>query len=883
MTQQEKDIIHLSDYTQTPYDIQSIALEIEFEEDATTVRSNCHFVRRNGVQDSLLSLDGRNLELVSIKLNDRPLTNKDYSISDSKLEITDAPEDFNLEVITKIKPHENFSLEGVYKSQGNFCTQCEAEGFRNITYFYDRPDIMTCYKVKLIADKTKYPVLLSNGNCIDQGQLSNNRHFTLWDDPFPKPCYLFALVAGDFNKITSHYKTISNRDIKLEIYAKDQDIEKCEHAMESLKRSMKWDEDVFGLECDLDEYKIVAISDFNMGAMENKGLNIFNTALVLANPNTATDASYNSIEAVIGHEYFHNWTGNRVTCRDWFQLCLKEGLTVFRDQEFSSDMGSRSVVRINEVLGLKLRQWPEDDGPMAHPPRPNKYIEINNFYTSTVYNKGAEVVRMLQTIIGKENFRKGMDLYFKKFDGQAITQEDFVGSMAEASSQNLDQFMLWYTQAGTPTVKVSTQYNSENQSLAIEFSQSYSNAKLEQENKPVVIPVTMSLLDETGNAIALHLEHETGDGQKGATERTFCLNQKSQTLTFTGVKADTTASLFRNFSAAVKVDYEQSVSELAFLSIHDNDPYNCWDAAQKLYSRTLLNLVEQIQQEQKQLNIDPLVFDAFSAILTNEDFDPAFKALALTLPSQNIIAQEMKIIDVDAIYEAHTHLKKELGLKFYAVLDETYKSVNDTSPYEPNPKQMGRRSLKNCCLSYLNTSQHEDALNLTLEQLHKGHNFTDVSAALSCLSNSDSQEKAQEFSKFYQDWEQDSLVIDRWFSIQAQTQNPKNLEQINYLLKHKAFTLKNPNRLRSVLGVLAFANPSLFHLKNGKGYQLIGEYVIKLNNINRQMASYLARAFEQWKRYDIERQALMKKQLELIINEPGISPDVYEVVSKALQ
>ena len=875
MTSEQSKTIYLKDYRPTPYLIKHVHLNIILHEDKTEVYSDLQIEKNPGQEQAPLELHGSELELEDIKLDQKILKPGDYELTETSLLINRVPDKCVLSTKVIIRPHENLALEGLYKSKGTYCTQCEAEGFRRITYYYDRPDILATFTVRLEANQDSYPVLLSNGNCIDKGPLVGGRHFTVWEDPFPKPSYLFAVVAGDLAEIHEDFTTQSKKNVKLSIFAKHEDISKCEYALESLAKALKWDEDTFGLECDLNEYKVVAIGDFNLGAMENKGLNIFNTALVLANPDIARDANYQSILAVIGHEYFHNWTGNRVTCRDWFQLCLKEGLTVYRDQEFSRSFFSPAVVRIEDVKLLKQFQWPEDDSPIAHPPRPDRYIEINNFYTSTVYNKGAEVVRMLCTIIGKDHFRKGMDLYFEKFDGMAVCQEEFIEAMSQASGQDLNQFMNWYTQAGTPSIEVNDSYDPSKKTYTLTFKQSCQSNGVQKQTSAKHIPLKMGLLAENGKEIPLQLNDETSPG---ACERVFSLTKDEESLTFTNIDAKPIPSLFRDFSAPVKVKSFLSHSELQFLMSHDTDHFNVWESGQTLYTHMILDVMS---QKHDPLRVDQKLLDSVGSILSNDHFDHAFKAHALTLPSEQLIAQQFDIIDPDAIHTSREHVISQIALAHQKSFKQTYLSLLTKEDYSPTKDQIGARSLKNVCLRYLHTLKTPESKQMVLDQYHNARNMTDRDAALALIIESDFAERDDIVHSFYKQWQKEDNAIDRWFSLQASQASDRPKELIDSLVGHEAFKLENPNRMRSVLVSFFRNNPVSFHHKSGYGYKLCSEYVLKLDHMNRHMASLLAKSLTNWRKYDEHRQKLILNELEFI-SKQNLSPDVYEIVTRSL-
>ncbi|MCK5898270.1 MAG: aminopeptidase N, partial [Methylococcales bacterium] len=751
------------------------------------------------------------------------------------------------------------------------CTQCEAEGFRKITYYLDRPDVMAKFTTTIIADKIQYPILLSNGNQIDAGELDNNRHWVKWEDPFAKPCYLFALVAGQLEVIEDHFTTFTGRKIALQIFVEMADKDKCQHAMNSLKAAMTWDEKIYGREYDLDRYMIVAVSHFNMGAMENKGLNIFNTKFVLASPDTATDKDYEGIAAVIAHEYFHNWSGNRVTCRDWFQLSLKEGFTVFRDQEFSADHGSPAVKRIEDVNLLRMHQFAEDAGPLAHPIRPESYIEINNFYTLTIYEKGAEVIRMLHTILGKEKFRAGSDLYFDRHDGQAVTCDDFIQAMEEASSISLQQFKRWYTQVGTPVVNVLETYDSQTQTLTLTLEQHH------QAPQPLQIPIKIGLLNAKNGSV----EKIQQEASVAVDEMVLSLTQKSQQFIFKNLKAQPVVSLLRSFSAPIKVNFSQTPKTLAFLLSHDTDTFNRWEAGQKLAVHLIFSLVEDIQQD-RALQLDSLFLEAFKNILSQQWGDLAYFSLLLTLPAELYLAEQMTPIDVDAIHQAREFIKRQLAEKFQHQFSALYQKHHQDHSAQLDAISMGNRCIKNCCLTYLSQLNTPETQQLMAKQFESARNMTDKIAALGFIINNQHPQQSHYLESFYQQWQHDALVIDKWFALQATSSHTQTFKNVQALLKHDAFDLKNPNRMRSLIGSFSRGNPVRYHAKNGEGYQFLADHVILLNAINPQVASRMLTTLTQWQRFDQSRQKLMKMQLERIVNTKNISKDVYELASKSL-
>ncbi|UWZ80551.1 aminopeptidase N [Geoalkalibacter halelectricus] len=872
--------IHLEDYCPPAYLVERVNLHFDLDEAATRVKATLE-LRRNpatAAPRQPLVLDGNQLHLLSLHMDGRELSGEEYYRDEERLVVSEVPERFVLEVETLLNPKDNGALEGLYLSSGNLCTQCEPEGFRRITYFPDRPDVMTVYRTTLVADRERFPVLLANGNRVAHGELEGGRHFAEWDDPFPKPSYLFALVAGKLACLEDTFTTRSERPITLQIYVEAHNLDKCAHAMHALKNAMRWDEERFGLECDLDQYMIVAVDDFNMGAMENKGLNIFNSKYVLARPDTATDLDYQNIEGVIGHEYFHNWTGNRVTCRDWFQLSLKEGLTVFRDQEFSADQSARAIKRIADVRLLRTAQFAEDAGPMAHPVRPSCYEEINNFYTLTIYNKGAEVIRMMHTLLGEKGFRRGMDLYFARHDGQAVTTDDFVRAMEDAAGVDLGQFRRWYTQAGTPEIQVERRYDAASQTYSLTLRQSCPPTPGQGEKQPFHIPVSMALLDPQGQRLPLQLR---GEAQPDGHSHVLSLTETQQTFEFVGVPQEPLPSLLRGFSAPVKLVCDLSDAELAFLAGHDDDAFNRWDSGQQLALRVLLRLVGDFQQGRAPGDAGALAH-ALANTLNDPHLEPAFKAQALLLPSEIYVAEQMERIDPSAIHQARKHLQKALARELRLLLLTVWQENVDTGPYGFEPQAVGRRSLKNACLSYLALLDEPVCVELCANQAERGGNMTDVLAALSILAQHEGTEGAAPLARFYEKWQQDPLVVDKWFTLQATSGRADAGARVRELLDHPAFNLRNPNRVRSLLGAFSTANPYHFHAASGDGYALLGDYVRRIDAFNPQLAARLVAAFNHWRRYDESRQRLMRAQLEEILERPDVSRDVAEVVGKSL-
>ncbi|PIE62338.1 MAG: aminopeptidase N [Desulfobacter postgatei] len=813
-------------------------------------------------------LNKGNFDIISVVAGGMVLLPGEYKSDDETFSLAATPDAFGLEITTMLKPDENTALEGLYRSGSILCTQCEAQGFRNITPYPDRPDVMAPFSCTIVADKTRYPVLLSNGNPGKSGNLDNNRHFAVWEDPFKKPCYLFALVAGDLAVLEDQFKSASGRNVTLKIYSEKENIARCGHAMTSLKQSMAWDEKRFGREYDLDLYQIVAINDFNAGAMENKGLNIFNAKYVLADPQTATDDDFMGIQGVIAHEYFHNWTGNRITLKNWFQLSLKEGLTVFRDQEFSSDMNSRPVKRISDVKHLMAAQFPEDSGPMTHPVRPDSYIKMDNFYTTTVYEKGAEVIRMIYQLLGHDLFRKGMDLYFETFDGMGVTLEDFLGVMEKVSGRNLDQFFLWYTQSGTPKVSMIREYDENTCTLSLTFTQTTSPDRNQSEKKPFHIPVRISLINKAGETIKQDTLYE--------------LTKETHTFTFNNIPAGTYPSIFREFTAPVRLSTDFSDQDLAFLMARDTDPFNQWRAAQTLFINEIKNLVTAIQTN-KSMTVSPRLIKAFSLALEDKKQDRAFLSKALALPQETEIKDHFKIIDVEAIHQARVFLKQTLAGQLTSQFKTVYEICRSSTPDDISGAAMADRSLKNLCLSYLGCLTHKDVQDLVQKQFENAGNMTDEFAAFKILSHMNPEVRDRACHAFYDKWQSRTLVIDKWFSVQAQSSLEDTLEQVKKLTAHKDFTMANPNKVRALIFAFAMANPIHFHRADGQGYEFVAERILALDKINHQTAARLCSCFNLWKRYDDNRRAMMKQQLETMAGQKELSKNLYEIVSRALE
>ena len=872
--------IYLKDYTVPDYLIHSVDLNFDLAEDNTRVVSRLTLSRNPASQtgDAALILAGENLGLISVVLNDdQQLTDQHYLQTPDSLIIHEVPQhrSFVLTIENTINPKANTALEGLYLSNGMLCTQCEAEGFRKITYFLDRPDVMAQFTTTLVGDKDRYPVLLSNGNKIAQGELADNRHWVTWEDPFNKPCYLFALVAGQLDCIEDSFTTLSDRTINLQIFVEKHDLDKCAHAMQSLKNAMLWDEQVYGREYDLDLYMIVAVGHFNMGAMENKGLNVFNTKFVLARPDTATDSDYEHIEGVIGHEYFHNWTGNRITCRDWFQLSLKEGFTVFRDQEFTGDRTSKAVKRIEDVINLRTRQFAEDAGPLAHPIRPNAYIEINNFYTLTVYEKGAEVVRMIHTLLGAEGFRKGSDLYFERHDGQAVTCDDFVKAMEAANAVDLTQFRRWYEQAGTPVLTVQQAYDPAAQTLTLTLNQHCPSTPGQAVKEPLHIPVTVGLINKDGSIAPCKLQHGTTD------EVILQLTQAEQSFTFENLKEQPVVSLLRGFSAPVKLVMARSLEELAFLLSYDRDTFNRWEAGQQLAGQIIAGLIADVQND-RPLQLNPIIIAAFKQVIEQSWDDLSYFSLLLSLPSETYLAEQMQVVDVEAIHTAREFVLLTLAEQLQAQFKSLYLENHREESGLFDAGAIGRRRIKNTCLAYLGRLGQADSQQWSQQQFDTAKNMTDQIAALAVVVNGSHPAKQQCLAGFYQQWQDEALVIDKWFALQASSPNPDTFANVQALMQHPAFDLKNPNRVRALIGAFSQANPLHFHAANGQGYQFLADQIIALNTLNPQVASRMVSALTSWRRYDPGRQALIKAQLERIMTTEAVSKDVYEVASKSL-
>ncbi len=858
------------DYRPSGFLIDHVDLLFELDPRRTLVTATMQ-VHRNPdatARDDTLVLDGDELELQSVRLDGEVLSSGRLESDSQSLRIANAPERFELQTEVVIHPTENTKLMGLYTSNELFCTQCEAEGFRRITYYLDRPDVMARFTTRIEADRSKYPVLLSNGNRLAAGELPGGRHWVQWEDPFRKPSYLFALVAGNLACHRGSFTTASGREVALEIWVEPENIDKCEHALQSLRAAMKWDEETFGLEYDLDVYMIVAVNDFNMGAMENKGLNIFNSKYVLAKPSTATDDDYESIESVVAHEYFHNWTGNRVTCRDWFQLTLKEGLTVFRDQEFSADMTSRAVKRIQDVTRLRTAQFAEDAGPLAHPIRPESYIEMNNFYTATVYEKGAEVVRLYQTLLGKDGFRRGLRHYLETHDGSAVTCDDFRNAMAEANGRDLQQLERWYLQAGTPVVRAAGEWDEAAVQYRLTLSQSQRIFGEQSSPLPLPIPIRVGLIGSDGQDVP-------------GSSRTLELTEPEQTFVFQQVTERPVVSLARGFSAPIRLEVERSAKDLAFLMAHDSDSFNRWEAGQELAKRVLLRLYDD-SLANRALELDQDLVRAFRNVLLDPALDGSIKALTLTLPSEEVLAQALENVDPDAIHHARSFVTRELASALRSEWMDAYQEHSEGSD-AIEKAQIDRRRIKNRALRYLTALEEPESTALAFAQLQSATGMTDYEAAFMALVDLVCPEADLAIDAFYQRWRGEPLVLDKWFRMQAMSRSPRAFERVVELSAHPDFNLTNPNRARSLLHAFAAGNPVGFHRPEGDAYQFVADKVLELDSINPQVASRIVSSFNQWKRYEPGRSASMKGELERIASSPGISKDVSEIVQRALE
>ncbi|MEA2978472.1 MAG: aminopeptidase [Alphaproteobacteria bacterium] len=879
MRTEEHRPVRLSEYRPPDWLVETVDLDVKLHPTRTPVRTTLKLKPNPAAgAPAPLVLDGDGLTLLSLKIDGEPIAADRYVATPDGLTIAQPPQHpFTLEIETLVDPQANTQLSGLYRSSGNYCTQCEAEGFRRITYYPDRPDVMAVFTTRIEADKAEAPVLLANGNLRESGDLPAGRHFAVWHDPWPKPAYLFALVGGKLGHIEDSFVTASGRKVALRIYVEPGKEDRAGYAMDSLKRSMRWDEIAFGREYDLDVFMIVAVSDFNMGAMENKGLNVFNDKYVLASSATATDNDFVSIEAIIAHEYFHNWTGNRITCRDWFQLCLKEGLTVYRDQEFTSDQRSRVVTRIGDVRGLRAHQFVEDAGPLAHPVRPELYREINNFYTSTVYEKGAEVVRMIHTLIGPELFRKGMDLYFDRHDGHAATVEQFVRCFADVSRRDLEQFMRWYSQAGTPEVIASGHYDAAAQTYQLDVAQVIPPTPGQSTKEPMVIPLVTGLIARDGRDLPLTL----ADG-KPVERGVLVLDKAAQSFVFTGVTERPVLSANRNFSAPIRLTANLGADDLRLMAARDSDPFNRWQAVQTLASALLVGNVARLRAGHDP-EVDEGLLDALATILADTSLEPAFVAEALTPPSEADIAREIaRDVDPDAIFRARAALRTLIGLHLNAALTSRYEGLADSGPYSPDAVSAGRRLLKNVCLDLLAATQEAHAIRLAAKQYQTADNMTDRMAALGTLSLHDVPEREAAFDDFYRRYRDDPLIIDKWFALQAMTPDPGTLDRVRALTGHPAFSMANPNRVRSLIGSFAQGNPTQFNRPDGAGYEFVADKILALDPDNPQVASRMTTAFKSWRVLESGRRGGAQAALQRIADAPKLSRDVSDIVQRAL-
>lgn len=874
----QPETIYLEDYRPTDFLIDTVHLNVDLQEEETRVKSILA-MHRNPVVDSVnapLVLNGEEMVLKSVSIDGKALSSSEYKVDKTSLTIHHVPDQFKLETEVVIKPQENTALSGLYKSRNNFCTQCESHGFRRITYYLDRPDVMSRFTTTITADKTKYPMLLSNGNLIEEKELDNNRHWVHWEDPSLKSSYLFALVAGDFDLLRDKFITMSGREIDLRLYLEKGFADQGGYALEALKLAMKWDEETYGREYDLDIYMIVAVSDFNMGAMENKGLNIFNTKYVLANSKTATDTDYVGILDVIGHEYFHNWSGNRVTCRDWFQITLKEGLTVFRDSTFTEDLTSPGVARIDSVNYLRNVQFPEDAGPMSHPIRPRSYIEINNFYTNTVYRKGSEVIRMVRTLLGKKLFREGMNLYFTRHDGQAVTTEDFIKAMEDASGKDLTQFKRWYDQAGTPVLDVVGDYDEKHKTFTLTVKQSCPPTLGQSQKEPFHLPLAMGLIGPDCQELPTQLE---GEPHASRGTRVLELKKPVETFRFIHVESKPIPSLLRDFSAPVILNYPYTDEELLWLLNCDTDPFAKWEAGQNFEKRLILKLVADYQAG-KPFVIDERLIKVFQKLLTSQHDDHRFSATLLMLPTENYLLQQMEVGDVRAVHKARDFVRESLA-KALAQDFSTCFAEHQLPYYEYNPVDMGKRSLKNICLNYLVLADKGHYLKTAYEQFSTCDNMTDAVGALGALINEDCKERDAALDEFYKKWKDQPLVINKWLTLQASSTRPDTLGKVKQLMKHPAFNIRNPNNVYALIGAFGM-NVVCFHAENGEGYRFIGDQVLAIDPANPQVAARMLQPLTRWKKMDKKRQSLIKEQLKRIVETPKVSKDIYEIASKSL-
>lgn len=870
----EPRTIYLNEYKAPDYVVDKVDLNFDLDLEKTRVTCEIYLVAKAG---SSVRLDGENIKLVSVAVNGQPLASSGYNVDDDGLTINSVPAQCCLRVISETNPLENSELSGLYVSNGKFFTQCEAEGFRRITYFPDRPDVLTRYRVTLTANKEQFPVLLSNGNLVDRGDNENGTHWVCWEDPFPKPSYLFALVAGDLSCVEDSFETCSGRTIALKMYVDHGDEDNCLHALASLKRAMRWDEEAYGREYDLDIYMVVAVSDFNMGAMENKGLNIFNSKYVLASVDTATDQDYQAIESIIGHEYFHNWSGNRVTCRDWFQLSLKEGFTVFRDQEFTSDLHSRGVKRISDVNILRTQQFREDSGPASHPVRPDHYIEINNFYTVTIYNKGAEVVRMQRNLLGEKTFRKGTDEYFSRFDGKAVTTDDFVSVMAEVGNIDLTQFKLWYSQSGTPVVKAQCTYTRNARRYTLRTQQHCPATPGQREKRPFVIPFTVAFFDSTSGS---RLSFRRNAQDPWQEEATLQLTGAEDVFDFEFLQAasDVVPSLLRGFSAPVKLETNLDESSRYFLWSNDDDEFNRWEAGQHIAIEVLTTL-----QLDSAHAVPKKFIEGFRRNLESTEINRLFQAQLLRLPDESYLSEFASPIDPQAIHDACRTVRKALASELGDAFLKTYHNHSVVGAYSLDPAAMGRRAVRSICLAYLVELGDSSHVELAFKQYKTSNNMTDRIAALSVLANLPCDRRVEALEDFYAKWRDNPLVLDKWFSVQAASRLEDTVESVKALQAHPAFTLKNPNRVRSLLGVLCFGNPANFHRTDGAGYELISDAILRIDRLNPQLSARMVSSFAQWRQFEPQRRARMESILKDMYSSANLSKDLYEMLTRFLK
>lgn len=873
--------VRLSDYAPPAYLIGSVELDISLHPTQSIVTCTLQ-LQRNGQTPSSapLKLDGDDLTILKVELDGKQLEPHQAAIQPDGLTLFSPPSDpFTLTVTTQVDPSGNTQLSGLYRSNGVYCTQCEAEGFRRITYFLDRPDVLSVYTTRIEADFAEAPILLGNGNPVETGKADASRHFAVWHDPHPKPSYLFAAIGGKLDCLQDKFTTASGKLVELGIYVEAGKAERAHYAMDALKRSMRWDETEYGREYDLAVFNIVAVSDFNMGAMENKGLNIFNDKYILASPATATDADYAGIETVVAHEYFHNWTGNRITCRDWFQLCLKEGLTVFRDQEFSGDQRSRAVRRIQDVRALRAAQFSEDAGPLAHNVRPDVYHEINNFYTATVYQKGAEVIRMLKVLIGEEAFRAGMDIYFERFDGTAAIVENFISCFEESSGKSLDQFMRWYSQSGTPEIAVRSEYDATRQTCTLHFKQVLRPTPGQKTKQPYVIPIRMGLINQQGEPITLNSEMLTSDAYgNGLLE----LSEAELSLTLRDISEPPVASLLRDFSAPVLLDFVASDDDLLTLIKYDTDPFNRWQAAQDFAMQTILSSVNAPSAGDETEQFEPF-FAAMGFILNDYDEDKEFTAQALSLPAENEIARKIgKNVDPEAVHQAREAVKKGLASSHYQMFLKIYQQTDEQASYQLDAESAGRRAIHNTSLAYLAAAMPADGAQLASEQFSSSKNMTNRLAALAVLSLIDTDARNDAFNHFYLEFENDQLVVDKWFALQAMIPDLQSLQRVQDLTRHPAFSMNNPNRLRSLIASFAFGNPRGFNSADGSGFDFVADAIMQLDARNPQIAARLLTAFRNWANLEDTRKSKARSALDTIKRQDELSPDVSDIVTRML-